>query len=59
MNAPNGVLLIGLVFDEHGQPAPQIATVEMTAQQARQWLGRPGLRPSTAKKEPLRVQCNA
>ena len=33
----DGVLLMELVQDEHGDPAPQISQVEMTAQQARQW----------------------
>ena len=35
----DGVLLMELVQDEHGNPAPQISDVELTAQQARQWHG--------------------
>ena len=33
----DGVLLMELVQDEHGNPAPQIGEVEMSAQQAREW----------------------
>lgn len=32
-----GVLLMELVLDEHGRPAPRLNEVEMTAEQARQW----------------------
>ena len=32
-----GVLLMELVQDEHGQPAPQIGAIDMSAQQAREW----------------------
>ena len=35
----DGVLLMELVQDEHGNPAPQISGVELTAQQARRWHG--------------------
>jgi RIO kinase 1 len=34
-----GVLLMELVQDEHGNPAPRISELEMTPQQARQWHG--------------------
>jgi RIO kinase 1 len=34
-----GVLLMELVQDEFGNPAPQLCEVEMTAQQAREWHG--------------------
>ncbi len=33
----DGVLLMELVQDEHGDPAPQISEVDMTAEQAREW----------------------
>ena len=33
----DGVLLMELVQDEHGNPAPQIGAVDMSAQQAREW----------------------
>ncbi len=32
-----GVLLMELVLDEHGNPAPRLNEVDMTAEQARQW----------------------
>ena len=32
-----GVLLMELVCDEHGSPAPQLSEVEMTREQAHQW----------------------
>jgi RIO kinase 1 len=34
-----GVLLMELVRDEHGEPAPRLNDVEITAQQALQWHG--------------------
>jgi len=33
----DGVLLMELVLDEQGRPAPRLNEVEMTAEQARQW----------------------
>lgn len=33
----NGVLLMELIQDEHGQPAPRLNDVEFSAEQARQW----------------------
>jgi RIO kinase 1 len=34
-----GVLLMELVQDEHGEPAPRLNDVHITAEQARQWHG--------------------